>query len=117
WSSLKSPIWAQEQIALNLGIPLSKIMVYVVEGGGLFGCYLFCDVVFEVVYISKQLGKPVKLMWHRTDNFRHGRVHPMCPSRVRVTHLGGNVLSFDQRHTSVATDFTQGIGDLLTSMD
>jgi len=117
WSSLKSPIWAQEQIALSLGIPLDKTVVHVVEGGGSFGRHLFCDAAFEAAWISKQLGKPVKLMWHRTDNFRHGRVHPMATSRVRVTHLGGNVLSFDQRHTSVATDFTQGIGDLLTSMD
>jgi isoquinoline 1-oxidoreductase beta subunit len=117
WSSLKSPIWAQEQIATSLGIPLDKTTVHVVEGGGSFGRHLFCDAAFEAAWISKQLGKPVKLMWHRTDNFRHGRVHPMATSRVRVTHLGGNVLSFDQRHTSVATDFTQGIGDLLTSMD
>jgi isoquinoline 1-oxidoreductase beta subunit len=117
WSSLKSPIWAQEQIATSLGIPLNKTTVHVVEGGGSFGRHLFCDAAFEAAWISKQLGKPVRLMWHRTDNFRHGRVHPMATSRVRVTHVGGNVLSFDQRHTSVATDFTQGIGDLLTSMD
>ncbi len=117
WSSLKSPIWAQEQIATSLGIPLDKTTVHVVEGGGSFGRHLFCDAAFEAAWISKQLGKPVKLMWHRTDSFRHGRVHPMAISRVRITRAGGNVLSFDQRHTSVATDFTQGIGDLLTSMD
>ena len=117
WSSLKSPIWAQEQIATSLGIPLDKTTVHVTEGGGSFGRHLFCDAAFEAAWISKQLGKPVRLMWHRTDNFRHGRVHPMAISRVRVTHAGGNVLSFDQRHTSVATDFTQGIGELLSSMD
>ena len=117
WSSLKSPIWAQEQIATSLGVPLDKTVVHVTEGGGSFGRHLFCDAAFEAAWVSKQLGKPVKLMWHRTDNFRHGRVHPMATSRVRVTHVGGNVLSFDQRHTSVATDFTQGIGDLLTAMD
>jgi isoquinoline 1-oxidoreductase subunit beta len=117
WSSLKSPIWAQEQIATSLGIPLDKTTVHVTEGGGSFGRHLFCDAAFEAAWISKQLGKPVRLMWHRTDNFRHGRVHPMATSRVRVTHVGGNVLSFDQRHTSVATDFTQGIGELLSSMD
>jgi len=117
WSSLKSPIWAQEQIATSLGIPLDKTVVHVTEGGGSFGRHLFCDAAFEAAWISKQLGKPVKLMWHRTDNFRHGRVHPMTTSRVRITSAGGTVLSFDQRHTCVATDFTQGIGDLLTSMD
>ncbi len=116
WSSLKSPIWAQEQIALNLGIPAGNVTVHVTQGGGSFGRHLFCDAAFEAATISKAFGKPVKLMWHRSDSFRQGRAHPMCTSRVRIAYSGGNVISFDQRHTSVATDFTQGLGDLLSAM-
>jgi isoquinoline 1-oxidoreductase subunit beta len=115
WSSLKSPIWAREQIAENLGLPLPKVIVHVTQGGGSFGRHLFCDAAFEAAVVSKALRKPVKLMWARTDSFRQGRSHPMVTSRVRVQHLGGNVVAFDQRHTSVATDFTQGLGDLLTA--
>jgi isoquinoline 1-oxidoreductase beta subunit len=54
-------------------------------------------------------------MWHRADNFRQGRVHPMVTSRVRALHLAGNVLSFDQRNTSVATDWSHGFGELLSA--
>ena len=115
WSSLKSPIWAREQIAENLALPLDSVIVHVAQGGGSFGRHLFCDAAFEAATISKQLGKPVKLMWHRTDSFRQGRCHPMVTSRVRVQYLGANVVAFDQRHTSVATDFTQGLGELLTA--
>jgi isoquinoline 1-oxidoreductase beta subunit len=39
----------------------------------------------------------------------------MCTSRVRITYLGNNVLTFDQRHTSVATDFTHGLGEILSA--
>src|SRR4051812_9511409 len=117
WSSLKSPIWTKEEISRNLGVSLDSTIVHVTEGGGSFGRHLFSDAAFEAAWISKQLGKPVKLMWHRTDSFRHGRAHPMAISRVRVTHDGSNVLAFDQRHTSVQTDFSQGLGDLLTAMD
>jgi isoquinoline 1-oxidoreductase beta subunit len=117
WSCLKSPIWAKEQIAANLRLPLGNVAVHVTEGGGSFGRHLFCDAAFEAALISQKMGKPVKLMWHRTDNFRQGRVHPMCTSRVRVTYLGRNVLAFDQRHTSVATDLSQGFGEILLSMD
>jgi isoquinoline 1-oxidoreductase beta subunit len=116
WSCLKSPIYAQEGIARNLGLPLRNVKVHVTEGGGSFGRHLFADAAFEAAAISQKMGKPVKLMWHRTDNFRQGRVHPMCTSRVRMTRLGGQVLAFDQRHTSVATDFTHGLGEILTSM-
>lgn len=116
WAALKTPIWCKEQLALSLGLPLDKVVVHVVEAGGSFGRHLFPDAAFEAAEVSRVLGKPVKLMWHRTDNFRQGRVHPMCTSRVRLTHLLGNVLAFDQRHTSVATDFSQGFGELLTAV-
>jgi isoquinoline 1-oxidoreductase beta subunit len=115
WASLKSPIWAQEQLAQILGLSIGAVTVHVVQGGGSFGRHLFSDNAFEAAAISKAIGKPVKLMWHRTDNFRQGRVHPMCTSRVRATYLGNNVLTFDQRHTSVATDFSMGFGEILSA--
>lgn len=115
WSSLKTPIWAKEQLALDLGLPLDKVKVHVAHGGGSFGRHLFCDAAFEAAAISRKLGKPVRLMWHRTDNFRQGRAHPMVTSRVRAFYLGGNVLTFDQRNTSVATDLRHGLGELLSA--
>ena len=116
WACLKTPVWCKEQIAFNLGLPLDSVEVHVVEGGGSFGRRLFADAAFEAVAVSKAMGKPVKLMWHRTDNFRQGRVHPMATSRVRIVHSGGRVLAFDQRHTSVSTDFGEALGELLSAM-
>ena len=115
WSCLKSPVWAREQLASNLGLPVGVVTVHVTQGGGSFGRHLFSDAAFEAAAVSKALGKPVKLMWHRTDNFRQGRVHPMCTSHVRVTYTPDNVLAYDQRHTSVATDFSMGLGELLSA--
>ncbi|MEU0600054.1 molybdopterin cofactor-binding domain-containing protein [Streptomyces sp. NPDC006393] len=115
WGSLKSPIVAQEQIALKLGLPVSAVKVHVTEGGGSFGRKLFHDAAAEAAEISKAMGKPVKVMWHRTDDFRQGRAHPMATSRVRATYALGNVLTYDQRHTSVATDFGHGVGEIITS--
>jgi len=115
WASLKAPITCQEEIATTLGLPVNRVKVHVVEGGGSFGRHLFADAAFEAVAVSKAIGKPVKLMWHRTDNFRQGRVHPMATSHVRVVLSGDKVLGFDQRHTSVATDFSQGFGELLSA--
>ena len=115
WSAMKSPIYFQETVAQILGLPVSGVTAHVTQGGGSFGRHLFADAAFEAAAISKAIGKAVKLMWHRTDNFRQGRVHPMCTSRVRVTYLGKDVLTFDQRHTSVATDFTHGLGEILSA--
>ncbi|MGZ0150740.1 molybdopterin cofactor-binding domain-containing protein [Kribbella sp. WER1] len=115
WASLKVPIVAQEDIAKQLGLPIDAVKVHVVQGGGSFGRHLFHDVAAEAAEISQKMGKPVKLSWSRTDNFRQGRTHPMSTSRVRVNYLAGNVLSYEQRHTSVQTDFGHGLGEMLTA--
>jgi isoquinoline 1-oxidoreductase subunit beta len=115
WSSLKAPILAQETIAKNLGLPISAVTVHVALGGGSFGRHLFSDAAQEAAEISQAIGKPVKLMWHRADDFRHGRTHPMAVSRIQATYAGNNVLTFEQRHTSVSTDFTHGFGEIITS--
>jgi isoquinoline 1-oxidoreductase beta subunit len=115
WSSLKVPIVAQREIATRLGLPAESVTVHVVEGGGSFGRHLFHDVAAEAAEISQKMGKPVKLSWSRTDSFRQGRTHPMCISRVRATYKLGNVLSYEQRHTSVQTDFGHGLGEMITA--
>ena len=78
WAGLKSPIVAQEDIAKATGLPQSKVKVNVITGGGSFGHKLFGDHAIEAAEISKAMGKPVRLMWHRADEPRQGRVHPMC---------------------------------------
>ncbi len=88
----------------------------VITGGGSFGHKLFGDHAIEAARISKKMGVPVRLMWHRADEPRQGRLHPMCTSRVRATVLNGDVLTFEQRHTSLVTDFSHGLGEMLTSM-
>ncbi|HWE55944.1 MAG TPA: molybdopterin cofactor-binding domain-containing protein [Acidimicrobiales bacterium] len=116
WSCLKSPIVAQQTIAEKLGLPQNSVVCHVTEGGGSFGRHLFWDAALEAAYASQAFKVPVKLMWHRTDDFRQGRAHPMCTSHVRATYLGREVLSFEQRHTSVSTDFSHGLGELLSAM-
>ena len=115
WSSLKAPIVAQGEIASALGLPVSAVTVHVTQGGGSFGRRLFHDAALEAALASQKMGKPVKLSWSRTDNFRQGRAHPMCISRVQASYLAGNVLTYEQRHTSVQTEFGHGLGDMVTA--
>ncbi|MGW0916988.1 molybdopterin cofactor-binding domain-containing protein, partial [Streptomyces sp. NPDC002784] len=116
WSSLKAPIVAKQAIAAKLGLPLSAVTVHVTEGGGSFGRKLFFDAALEAVEISRKIGKPVRLMWHRADDSRQGRTHPMATSRVRIDYLGDTVLGYRQRHTSVATDLSHGLGEIFTAL-
>jgi len=115
WSAMQSPILTQRDVATKLGLPISAVKAHVVQGGGAFGRRMFSNAVVEAAEASQKMGVPVRLMWHRADEFRVGRTHPMCTSRIRATHLLGNVLTFEQRHTSVATDYTQGFGEAITA--
>ncbi|NKQ53015.1 xanthine dehydrogenase family protein molybdopterin-binding subunit [Amycolatopsis sp. K13G38] len=116
WSGLKAPITTQEDVATMCGLPVNAVKVHVMQGGGSFGRKLFGDAALEAAEISKKIGKPVKLMWHRTDDFRHGRAHPMSLSRIRVNYAAGNVVSYEQRHTSSSTEWDHGLGEILTSV-
>jgi isoquinoline 1-oxidoreductase beta subunit len=116
WAGLKSPITAQERIAEALGMTPDQVTVHVVTGGGSFGRRLFFDGALEAAQVSQAMGKPVKLMWHRADDARVGRGHPMATSRIRVTHTADEVLAFQQAHTSVETDYRHGLGEILSAM-
>jgi isoquinoline 1-oxidoreductase subunit beta len=115
WSASKSPIAAQYEIAKGLGLPQNKVDFHVIEGGGSFGRKLFFDAAEEAAECSQKMGKPVKLMWTRADDSRQGRVHPLCTSRIRAVIAGGSVVSFEQRHTSVATEGNPGFSEALTA--
>lgn len=116
WSPLQAPIYTQKQLAQELGLPVNKVTVHVTRGGGAFGRRMFSDACLEAVRVSKQIGKPVRYMGHRTDECRAGRAHPMCTSKVRATFTKDlGVLTFEQRNTGVSTDYTMGFGEAITA--
>jgi isoquinoline 1-oxidoreductase beta subunit len=115
WSPAKNPIAAQGEIAKILGLPVSAVTFHVIQGGGSFGRKLFFDGALEAAEISQKMGKPVKLMWHRADDSRVGRVHPLCTSRIRAVVSGDKVVSFEQRHTSVSSEINPGLGEPITA--
>ncbi len=115
WFSAQSPIVAQAAVAAELGLPQSAVTVHVVRGGGSFGRRLFSDAALEAALVSQAAGRPVKLMWTRNDDVRHGRMRPASHHRVRATHALGQVLTYEHRVATVRTDFRHGVGDALTA--
>jgi isoquinoline 1-oxidoreductase beta subunit len=116
WGAAKSPIIALQTIAAALGLPQSAVTFNVIAGGGSFGRKLFFDAALEAAQISQALRMPVKLMWHRTDDIRHGRMHPQAHHHIQATYALGNVLTFQHHVASVETDFRHGLGEILTAV-
>jgi isoquinoline 1-oxidoreductase beta subunit len=114
WSTLKIPIAAQKEVAALLGMEMEQVKVHVITGGGSFGRRLFFDPALEAAEASQKMGKPVKLMWHRVDDVRQGRVHPMAYCKLRALVTPNTVAGFEQQLVSVRNDLSHGFGDILT---
>ena len=113
WVPAQSPQVVQKDIAEKIGV--LDVKVHVTRAGGSFGRHLFHDAAIEAAEVSHAIGKPVKLMWTRNDDTRHGRMRPASHHRIKASYRSGKVRSWTHKMASVATDFNHGIGDLITS--
>ncbi|MGN9758180.1 molybdopterin cofactor-binding domain-containing protein [Streptomyces sp. SD31] len=105
WFSSQTPQSAREEIASVTGLPVSKVRVHVLRGGGSFGRRLNYDAAIEAALISKKARRPVKLMWSRADDIRHGRMRPATHHRIRASHAQGRVVAFAHATASVNESF------------
>ncbi|MGH3863222.1 molybdopterin cofactor-binding domain-containing protein [Actinokineospora sp.] len=115
WVACQSPIMAQNDVAKSIGLAPAAVKLHVLRAGGSFGRRLFWEPAVEAAQVSKKIGKPVRLMWTRTDDVRHGRLRPASHHKIRATYLLGEVLSFEHRMASVETDLKHGFGELVTA--
>ena len=116
WFPCKSPIVAAQSVAVLLGLPVDKVKVHVIRGGGSFGRRLFFDPAIEAAQISRAVGRPVRLLWTRADDMHHGRMRPASHHRARATHLLGAVLAYEHRMAAVTLDGSHGLGEILSAV-
>ncbi|HUR73140.1 MAG TPA: molybdopterin cofactor-binding domain-containing protein, partial [Sporichthya sp.] len=114
WAPHKMPIVTLQRVALLLDMPEENVKVHCIKSGGSFGRHLYSDASYEAVEASKAFGKPVRLMYHRTDDNRHGRMHPMMVNRCRATKQGNSITSFVMTSASSACDWTHGLGEIIS---
>jgi len=113
WVASKSPTGAQSAIADALGLSADQVTLHVTRGGGSFGRRLYHEPAVEAARVSQAIKRPVKLMWTRNDDMRHGRVRPRSHHQLRAVHAGGDVLSYEHRMACVELDLGSGTGQAL----
>ena len=82
WVPTQCPEVAQSETAKMLGLPEDSVKVHVTLLGGGFGRRLFADYVPEAVEVSRAVGKPVQMLWTRSDDMRCGFFHPADVERI-----------------------------------
>ena len=73
---IQTPEISARELSKALNIPLENITVDMTRMGGGFGRRLYGGWLFESAVISKQVGKPIKLLYSREDDMAKGTYRP-----------------------------------------
>lgn len=94
WGPTQSPNWIRRSLSQTLEIDEKNVTINVSFLGGGFGRRAFNDFPNEAAFISKQIGKPIKVVWKREDDTTQG---PFRPGSVNLLKAG-----FDANNNLVA---------------
>jgi isoquinoline 1-oxidoreductase beta subunit len=84
WAPTQNPQAVQETIAGVLGIKKEDVTCHVTLLGGAFGRKSKPDQVAEAALLSKQLGKPVKVVWSREDDIQFDFFHSVAAMYMKA---------------------------------
>jgi isoquinoline 1-oxidoreductase beta subunit len=84
WAPTQNPQAVQETIAGVLGIKKEDVTCHVTLLGGGFGRKSKPDQVAEAAVLSKQLGKPVKVVWSREDDIHFDYFHSVAAMYMKA---------------------------------
>jgi isoquinoline 1-oxidoreductase beta subunit len=84
WAPTQNPQAVQETIAGVLGIKKEDVTCHVTLLGGGFGRKSKPDQVAEAAVLSKQLGKPVKVVWSQEDDIRFDYFHSVAAMYMKA---------------------------------
>lgn len=76
WTSTQSPFGARGAVAEVLGLPPEQVVVTTLMGGGAFGSKSPSDAEVEAARLAKAVGRPVKIIWTRQEEFQDARFRP-----------------------------------------
>ena len=105
WAPVQSPGGARDDVAKALGVKPEEMVLHTTLLGGGFGRKSKCDFAIEAALLSKEMGgAPVKVVWTREDDIRHGFYHTVTAERFEAGLDAANkVVAW--RHRSAAPSF------------
>lgn len=93
WGPTQVPGSAMGLAAAITGLTPDKIKVRMTRVGGGFGRRLMADYACEAIYLSKELGKPVQVVWTREDDMQHDFYRPSGMFKMKAGLDGENKLA------------------------
>ena len=84
WAPTQDPQGLQEQVAKSLGLKKENVTCHVTFLGGGFGRKSKPDFAAEAAVLSKQTGKPVKVVWSREDDIKFDYYHSVAAMYLKA---------------------------------
>ena len=84
WASTQNPQAVQETVAKAMGLKPTDVTCHVTLLGGGFGRKSKPDYCAEAAILSKQMGKPVKVVWSREDDIRFDFYHAVAAMYIKA---------------------------------
>ena len=83
WAPIQGPDWAIRDVTKFLNLKPEQVKINVTLLGGAFGRKAYHDFLLEACALSKELKKPVKLVWTREDDITQGPYRPGMLARMQ----------------------------------
>jgi isoquinoline 1-oxidoreductase beta subunit len=86
WAGVQSQTMAVRNASAALAIPENKVVLHDMLLGGAFGRrgHQDMDYVRDAIALSKEVRKPVKVIWTREDDVHNGRFYPLSAHYLRA---------------------------------
>lgn len=98
WAPVQNPQAVQATVAAAVGIDKKNVVCNVTLLGGGFGRKSKPDFCAEAAILSKELGKPVKVVWTREDDIRFDYYHAVAAMYLKAgLDKGGKPVAWLQR--------------------
>jgi isoquinoline 1-oxidoreductase len=96
WAATQMPFMLRNDIAQTLGLPPQSVRVIAPYVGGGFGGKNYRQNGIEAARLAKLVGKPVQLVWHRSEDFMYDRYRPAGVVKIRSAMTGdGRIVAWD----------------------
>jgi isoquinoline 1-oxidoreductase beta subunit len=98
WTCTQNPQAVQDTVARAVGIKKEDVTCHVTLLGGGFGRKSKPDYVAEAALLSKQVGKPVKIVWSREDDIQFDYFHSPAAMMIKAKmDDDGHLMAWQQR--------------------
>ncbi|ACT91291.1 xanthine dehydrogenase family protein molybdopterin-binding subunit [Dyadobacter fermentans] len=94
WAPVQGPDWAMRDVCGYLNVKPEQVKINVTLLGGAFGRKAYHDFLLEACHISRELKKPVKVIWTREDDITQGPYRPGMLSHMQGFVESGKITGF-----------------------